>query len=121
MFRTALLATSLVLAALSQAAHAGQPAVAGALSAGSSAVAPGASAAPAADKVYPPLPTLAMLPPTSADDDEPLAPKPAAKKRKTRAPVDVRPSTPAVRLVVSDASRTYLRTVEKQLELALAK
>ena len=49
------------------------------------------------------------------------APKPAAKKRKVRAPVDLRPATPAARLVVSDASRTYLRTVDKQLDLALAK
>ncbi|WP_087738677.1 hypothetical protein [Paraburkholderia piptadeniae] len=121
MFRTALLAASLVLAGLNQAAHAGQPAVAGTLSAGSANVAPGMSGVPAADKVYPPLPTLAMLPPVSDDDDEPVVPKRTAKKRKARVVADVRPTAPAARLIVSEASRTYLRSVEKQLELAMAK
>jgi hypothetical protein len=119
MFRTAFLAASLGLVLQCQTAHAGQPAAAAALAASSV-----ASAAPAsADKVYPPLPTLAMLPPSSGDDDEPVAPvasKPAAKKRKARAAVDLRPTAPAARLVVSDASRAYLRSVEKQLDLALA-
>ncbi|MBN3756688.1 hypothetical protein G3N95_27380 [Paraburkholderia sp. Tr-20389] len=121
MFRTAILAASLALAAfMSQAASAGQPAVAGALSTSGSSAAPAASAA--ADKVYPPLPTLAMLPPSAGDDDEPpLAPKPTAKKRKVRASVDLRPAAPAARLVVSETTRTYLRSVEKQLDLALAK
>jgi hypothetical protein len=126
MFRTVICAASLVAltAFISEAAHAGQPAVAGALSANGAAGANGANGAnsataatAAADKVYPPLPTLAMLPPTT-DDDEPLAPTPAAKKRKVRAAVDVRP---AARLVVSDASRTYLRSVDRQLDLALGK
>jgi hypothetical protein len=126
MFRTVICAASLVAltAFISEAAHAGQPAVAGALSANGAAGANGANSATAAtaaaDKVYPPLPTLAMLPPTT-DDDEPLAPKPAAKKRKVRAAVDVRPAAPAARLVVSDASRTYLRSVDRQLDLALGK
>lgn len=129
MFRTVICAASLVAltAFISEAAHAGQPAVAGALSANGAAGANGANgansataAAAAADKVYPPLPTLAMLPPTT-DDDEPLAPKPAAKKRKVRAAVDVRPAAPPARLVVSDASRTYLRSVDRQLDLALGK
>ncbi len=106
-------------ALVSEAAHAGQPAVAATLSASTSTAAP---ATPAADKVYPPLPTLAMLPPASGDDDEPpAAPKPTAKKRKVRASVDLRPAAPAARLVVSDASRTYLRSVDKQLDLALAR
>ncbi|MBN3762400.1 hypothetical protein [Burkholderia sp. Ac-20365] len=126
MFRTAILSTSFALATLtSQGAHAGQPAVAGALSAnGATGGAPATTAAAAsasADKVYPPLPTLAMLPPSTGDDDEPVAPKPTAKKRKVRAAVDLRPTAPAPRLVVSEASRTYLRTVDKQLELALAR
>ncbi|MEX3971812.1 hypothetical protein [Paraburkholderia caribensis] len=125
MFRTVICAASLVAltAFISEAAHAGQPSVAGALSANGAAGANGANSATAAtaaaDKVYPPLPTLAMLPPTT--DDEPLAPKPAAKKRKVRAAVDVRPAAPAARLVVSDASRTYLRSVDRQLDLALGK
>lgn len=129
MFRTVICAASLVALTtfMSEAAQAGQPAVAGTLSANGAATANstnGAAAAAAAtasaDKVYPPLPTLAMLPPTT-DDDEPLAPKPAAKKRKVRAAVDVRPTAPTARLVVSDASRTYLRSVDKQIDLALAK
>jgi hypothetical protein len=121
MFRTALLTASLALAGLSQAAHAGQPAVAGTLSAGSANVAPGISGLPAADKVYPPLPTLSMLPPATDDDDEPVVPKRTSKKRKPRVVADVRPTAPVARLVVSDASRIYLRSVEKQLELAMAK
>jgi len=120
MFRTVILSTSFALATLtSQGAQAGQPAVAGALSANGATG--GTAASAAADKVYPPLPTLAMLPPSTGDDDEPIAPKPAAKKRKVRAAVDVRPTAPSARLVVSEASRTYLRTVDKQLELALAR
>ncbi|HWT37898.1 MAG TPA: hypothetical protein VN289_16530 [Paraburkholderia sp.] len=123
MFRTVVLAASLALAAfMSEAAFAGQPAVAGTLSANGATASPATSAAASADKVYPPLPTLAMLPPSAGDEDEPLAaPKPASKKRKARAPVDVRPTAPAARLVVSDTTRTYLRSVEKQLDLALAK
>lgn len=129
MFRTVICAASLVALTtfMSEAAQAAQPAVAGALSANGAASANGtnsataaAAATAAADKVSPPLPTLAMLPPTT-DDDEPLAPKPAAKKRKVRAAVDVRPAAPAARLVVSDASRTYLRSVDKQLDLALGR
>ncbi|BCG00180.1 hypothetical protein PPGU19_047480 [Paraburkholderia sp. PGU19] len=126
MFRIVICAASLVALTtfMSEAARAGQPAVAGTLSANGAAASNGANGATAAtasaDKVYPPLPTLAMLPPTT-DDDEPVAPKPAAKKRKVRAAVDVRPTAPAARLVVSDASRTYLRSVDKQLDLALAK
>ncbi|TCG09189.1 hypothetical protein BZM27_06990 [Paraburkholderia steynii] len=126
MFRTVICAASLVALTtfMSEAAQAGQPAVAGTLSANGAAAANGtngatAAATAASDKVYPPLPTLAMLPPTT-DDDEPLAPKPAAKKQGARG-VDVRPTAPAARLVVSDASRTYLRSVDKQLDLALAK
>ena len=123
MFRTVVLAASLALAAfMSEAAFAGQPAVAGTLSANGATASPATSAAASADKVYPPLPTLAMLPPSSGDDDEPVAPvsKPAGKKRKARAAVDLRPTAPAARLVVSDASRVYLRSVEKQLDLVLA-
>lgn len=78
----------------------------------------------AADKVYPPLPTLAMLPPPSgADDDLPL--KPAPHRKKSRAPIQPQerkgPPTPAVRLVVSDASHTYLDSVQRQIDLALAR
>ena len=112
MYRIAVLATSLLLALP---ALAGQPLATAMLS-------PSATAATgaAADKVYPPLPTLTMLPPATSDDDEPLVAKPSAKKRKSRAP-DLRPTTPVARLVVSDTSRAYLKTIDRQLELALAR
>jgi hypothetical protein len=124
MICNAILAAGCVLAVFSQVAVAGQPALAAALAPASATAVPASYSAPSADKVYPPLPTLAMLPPSSApEDDEPLAPKRASgsKKRKMRAAVDLRPGAPAARLVVSDASRTYLRTIDKQLDLALAK
>ncbi|MFM0233236.1 hypothetical protein [Paraburkholderia sediminicola] len=79
---------------------------------------------PAADKVYPPLPTLAMLPPASgADDDLPV--KPSPHRKKSRAPIQTQerkgPPMPAVRLVVSDASHTYLDSVQRQIDQALAR
>jgi hypothetical protein len=124
MIRTILLATPCLLAAFSHPAHAGQPVLTASLAPASATATPAVYAPPAAaDKVYPPLPTLAMLPPTSAaDDDEPLAPKrpSASKKRKAHPAVDLRPAAPAARLVVSDASRTYLHTIDRQLDLALA-
>lgn len=84
-----------------------------------------ASAFPAAvDKVYPPLPTLAMLPPPSGSDDD-LPVKPATHRKKSRAPIQTQerkgPPTPAVRLVVSDASHTYLDSVQRQIDQALVK
>jgi hypothetical protein len=112
MYRIAVLAASLLLASP---VFAGQPLAAATLSTTAS-----PSAAAAADKVYPPLPTLAMLPPSTGDDDEPLVTKSTAKKRKSRAP-DIRPTTPAARLVVSDTSRAYLKTIDRQLDLALAR
>lgn len=112
MYRIAVLVASLLLASP---AFAGQPLATAMLSTTAS-----PSAAAAADKVYPPLPTLAMLPPSTGDDDEPLVTKPTAKKRKTRVP-DIRPTTPAARLVVSDTSRAYLKTIDRQLDLALAR
>ncbi|MGF6998015.1 hypothetical protein P3T25_006395 [Paraburkholderia sp. GAS32] len=79
---------------------------------------------PAADKVYPPLPTLAMLPPSSGSDDD-LPVKPTTHRKKSRAPIQSQERKgaplPAVRLVVSDASHTYLDSVQRQIDLALAK
>jgi len=98
---------------LCNAAWAGQPAA----SAGPTVVA--AAAAPAADKVYPPLPTLAMLPPASGDDDEAPAPHTTSHKKKTRQR-DCHCAMPAPRLVVSDSSRAYLKDIEQQLDSALA-
>ncbi|MHA7682268.1 hypothetical protein [Cupriavidus sp. PET2-C1] len=79
------------------------------------------AAAPAADKVYPPLPTLAMLPPASGSD-ELSAPRVGhtARARIKAPPAPERKSlAPLVRLVVSDTSRAYLETIGRQLDLAL--
>ena len=78
----------------------------------------------AADKVYPPLPSLAMLPlPAAGDDDLPA--KPASHRRKShvaaQAPEHRSPPVPAVRIVVSDASHAYLDAVQRQIDQALAK
>jgi hypothetical protein len=76
-----------------------------------------ASVAAAPDKVYPPLPTLTMIP-AATEDDEDTAPKPTARKKKVRV-VEHRLATPPARLVVSDASRAYLGGIERQIDLAL--
>jgi hypothetical protein len=102
---------------LSSAAWAGQ----------SAASAPAAVAATAsavttasADKVYPPLPTLAMLPPSTGDDDDLPAPRSTSHNKKKTRQHDCRCAMPTPRLVVSDASRTYLKDIEQQLDSALA-
>jgi len=78
------------------------------------------AAAPSADKVYPPLPSLAMLPPATADDEDDLpAPHSASHKKKGRQR-DCRCAMPTPRLVVSEASRAYLKDIERQLDSALA-
>jgi hypothetical protein len=115
MYRLTLLATSLLLAT---SAFAGQPG-SEAQPAAAVTVAAIPPAPAAADKVYPPLPTLSMLPPATDDDDEPPA-KPATRKKKVRAQ-DRKWAPPAARLVVSDASHAYLGGIEKQLDLALAR
>jgi hypothetical protein len=101
MYRLTLLATSLLLAT---SAYAGQPG-SEAQPAAAVTVAAIPPAPAAADKVYPPLPTLSMLPP--ATDEV------RAQDRKW--------APPAARLVVSDASHAYLGGIEKQLDLALAR
>jgi hypothetical protein len=114
MYRLTVLATGLLLA---MSAFAGQGSEAQPVSA---AAVPATPAAPAAaDKVYPPLPSLAMLPPATDDDDEPPA-RPSARKKKARAQSQ-KWALPAARLVVSDASHAYLGNIEKQLDLALAR
>ena len=78
-----------------------------------------AALGPAVQKVYPPLPTLAMLPPAIGDDDPPA--KTAGKKsKKTRRVADCKCSGPEPRLVVSDESRVYLKDVEVRIDTALA-
>ncbi|MHA6848100.1 hypothetical protein [Ralstonia syzygii] len=77
---------------------------------------PAAMAAP--DKVYPPLPTLAMLPPPAAGSE----PAPATTSRRKVAAIKLRKSPePTPRMVVSDASHAYLASIEHQLEQALQK
>ncbi|SAK58370.1 hypothetical protein AWB76_02555 [Caballeronia temeraria] len=79
-----------------------------------------AALGPATQKVYPPLPTLAMLPASAGDDDDAPA-KPASKKgKKTRRVVDCKCNGPEPRLVVSDESRTYMKDVERRIDIALA-
>jgi hypothetical protein len=73
-----------------------------------------------ADKVYPPLPTLAMLPPSTGDDDDLPAPRSTSHNKKKTHQHDCRCAMPTPRLVVSDASRTYLKDIERQLDSALA-
>ncbi|MEM5310510.1 hypothetical protein [Paraburkholderia sp. JHI869] len=103
---------------LSSAAWAGQPAASAPAAGGATTVA--AVAVPAADKVYPPLPSLAMLPPTAGDDDElPAAPRSSSHKKKLRQR-DCHCAMPAPRLVVSETSRAYLKDIEQQLDSALA-
>jgi hypothetical protein len=114
----------LALAMLSNApAFAGQPG-ADLQSAGAFSAAAPAAFPPAADKVYPPLPSLAMLPPPGAGDDD-LPVKPATHRKKPRVAVQAQehrgPSTPVVRIVVSDASHTYLDSVQRQIDQALAR
>lgn len=81
-----------------------------------------AALGPAPQKVYPPLPTLAMLPPATSDDDEPPPPVKSSgrKGKKQRRIVDCRCNGPEPRLVVSEESRTYLKDVEHRIDTALA-
>ncbi|EDZ97644.1 conserved hypothetical signal peptide protein [Burkholderia sp. H160] len=103
---------------LSSAAWAGQPAASAPATAAATATA-ATTASP--DKVYPPLPTLAMLPPSTGDDDDLPAPRSTShnNKKKTHQR-DCRCAMPTPRLVVSDESRTYLKDIERQLDSALA-
>ncbi|MEX3787912.1 hypothetical protein [Paraburkholderia sp. BR14374] len=99
---------------LSSAAWAGQPAASAAATA-----APPATLA-SADKVYPPLPTLAMLPPSTGDDDDLPAPRSSSRNKKKTQKRDCHCAMPTPRLVVSDESRAYLKDIERQLDSALA-
>ncbi|BAN23035.1 hypothetical protein [Caballeronia insecticola] len=80
-----------------------------------------AALGPIAQKVYPPLPTLAMLPPVTTDEDDAPARSAAGKKgKKARRVADCKCSGPEPRLVVSEESRTYLKDVERRIDTALA-
>lgn len=79
-----------------------------------------AALGPAVQKVYPPLPTLAMLPPAASDDDDPPVKSASRKGRKVRRVVDCKCNGPEPRLVVSGESRSYLKDVEQRIDIALA-
>lgn len=83
---------------------------------------PATAAAP--DKVYPPLPSLAMLPPSGGGGAE-VEPAPAVhtrgNKRKVMTTQWRKAAEPVPRMVVSEASHTYLAGIERQLEVALQK
>lgn len=122
MYRILALAMGLLLATsvLATSALAAEQAATAPQAGGPATATAAATPAPApADKVFPPLPSLAMLPPATDDDDE-APPKPGVRKKKSRVQ-DRKSSVPTARLVVSDASRTYLKGIEKQLDLALAR
>jgi hypothetical protein len=74
-------------------------------------------------KVYPPLPTLAMLPVSAGEEEDATPPRTTTKKgRKTRRVAAVSaPSLPEPRLVVSDETRSYLKDVDLRLDAALAR
>ena len=79
-----------------------------------------AALGPVAQKVYPPLPTLAMLPPATADDEDPPVKSSGKKGRKVRRVADCKCNGPAPRLVVSEESHAYLKDVEHRIDTALA-
>jgi hypothetical protein len=110
MHRLTVLAMSLLLATSSFAGQI-EPQPAG--------TAPGTAPAAAADKVYPPLPSLAMLPPPTSQDDE--QPSKSTWRKKIWRAHERKSAGPTARLIVSDASHTYLDTVERQLDQALLK
>ncbi|MBB5423629.1 hypothetical protein QF000_002001 [Paraburkholderia atlantica] len=95
-------------------AWAGQPA------AGAPATAATSASLASADKVYPPLPTLAMLPPSTGDDDDLPAARSTSRNKKKTQKRDCHCAMPTPRLVVSDESRAYLKDIERQLDSALA-
>lgn len=83
------------------------------------ALVPATAAAP--DRVYPPLPSLAMLPPGGGAEAEPAPVAHTRGKRKVVTPQWRKATEPVPRMVVSDASHTYLAGIERQLEVALQK
>lgn len=113
MLRLKLMPVGLLIASSAFAGEQGAPAVQPPLNS--------SPAVAAADRVYPPLPTLSMLPPSVGDDEELPQPRPSAKRRKPRVSAESRFNVPPARLVVSDASRTYLIDVERRIQVAFAK
>lgn len=85
-------------------------------------VAPNALEAAGPNQLFPPLPSLASLPPSSAEPIEDAAPAPSGHRsgRKARRTPHVRKAAEAsVRVVVSEETQAYLTEVEHQLDDAL--
>jgi hypothetical protein len=119
--RKTLICLAVAASPLASTAFAGQPGSGAAPVQTASEPVPAASAG----QVYPPLPTLAMLPPASGDDDDddttPSSKHNARHNKKKAHRPDCHCSTPSPHLVVSDESRTYLQDIEHQLDVALAR
>ncbi|GAB3625346.1 hypothetical protein PTE30175_01499 [Pandoraea terrae] len=84
----------------------------------SSFASPQDAATPSPNKVYPPLPSMDMLPPAAAESATPPNSGRGYKKISTRVH---KSAAPTAYLVVSDASRAYLTGVERELNQALQK
>jgi hypothetical protein len=119
-----LLSAMALLAGTGAHAQAASATPSGAVAANAANAATFAAALPAADKVYPPLPSLAMLPPAAAEDEAPAV-RSTARRRKGRVAAIAQerraPPAPVVRLIVSDASHAYLDSVQRQIDEAIAK
>lgn len=83
---------------------------------------PGAFEAAGPNQLFPPLPSLASLPPSSADqieDAAPVANSHRSGKKGRRAPPARKTIEPSVRVIVSEETQAYLTEVEHKLDDAL--
>lgn len=74
------------------------------------------------NELFPPLPSLASLPPSSSQQlEEDAAPVTTARRsgKKTRRVIPHKAAETTVRVIVSDESLAYLATVERTLDDAL--
>lgn len=82
---------------------------------------PAPSAAP--NQLFPPLPSLASLPPSTAEqiEDAPAVSSPhrSGKGKSRRAPLHRAAAETSVRVIVSDESQAYLTEVDRKLDEAL--
>lgn len=117
--RFALLFTSALALALGPAARAETTALGGA--APLSVKPPAEAAGP--NQLFPPLPSLASLPPSAAEQlEEPSTTAASPSRRhgkKAHRPAPRKVAETSVRMVVSDASQAYLTEVERKLDDAL--
>jgi hypothetical protein len=115
--RSAFLLSGALVLALLPAAHAETTALGGA---SPLSVKPPAEAA-GPNQLFPPLPSLASLPPSAAEQlEEPAAASPGRRHgKKARRPALHKVAETSVRMVVSDASQAYLTDVEHKLDDAL--